>query len=321
MGIGNNISHILANSSKLPQLFSGLSYFKNGGLSKSFSVIGMKGTHFDMRNCQETIYTGWSLSWWISAISLIITNILSIISNGFGISNILSIAFGAGISLVIFAWFMDMGKKNDSHWKAGLVKLLIILHLIGILGCLGVIFIEVIVGGIGSITSLIFLGIKDAIYFIINIFIELVVNILTIVASLYTLSGLNGAVVNANGGYNPYYNNSNMNNGYNPNMQNGYNPNQDMSNGFNNVVGLGAINTQKNQSIGEDTTGFTQQNGYSQQNNYGYNQNQQNTYNPNNEYIQQPQNVQMYACPYCGQAIVHMANPCPHCNNQINWGV
>ena len=55
MGIGNNISHILANSSKLPQLFSGLSYFKNGGLSKSFSVIGMKGTHFDMRNCQETI--------------------------------------------------------------------------------------------------------------------------------------------------------------------------------------------------------------------------------------------------------------------------
>ena len=132
-------------------------------------------------------------------------------------------------------------------------------------------------------------------------------------------------------GYNPNMQNGyNMNNGYNPN----YNPN--MQNGFNpnaaGVAGLGAINTVKNQSIGQETAdfnpnnqgnNFNQNNGYNQQNNFnpnmnnGYNQQGYGQQNMN----QNNQNVQMYACPYCGGAITHSTTPCPHCNNPINWGM
>lgn len=36
--------------------------------------------------------------------------------------------------------------------------------------------------------------------------------------------------------------------------------------------------------------------------------------------IQQEEPMQqLYACPYCGGAITQGTNPCPHCNQQVNW--
>lgn len=58
-------------------------------------------------------------------------------------------------------------------------------------------------------------------------------------------------------------------------------------------------------------------NGYNQ--NIGYEQN--NNFNQNIDITKDngQQNVQMYACPYCGKAIYQNQSPCPHCNNAVNW--
>lgn len=336
MNIGNSISYILSNSSKLPQLFSGLSYFKNGGLSKSFSVIGTKGTHFDMRMGQETVYTGWSMLWWTSAISVVLTNLLSIIFNGFSFSNITNILFGAGVSLIIYSIFISKGRENETHWKSILVKLLIICHLCGLVSYIILIGTDVIGAVVGLIGSLVFLGVKYAIYTILGILVNLLVNVAGIFISLYILNGFNAAIISSNGAYNG---NMNYNGNYNGSMNSNYNPN---FNNVDNLSGLGAVNTTKNQSIGQDNTGFNQQNGFNSNINNGFNQNNgfnpnnqngfnsQNNFNPNNNqnnfnqqnnFNMNNQNVQMYACPYCGNPIVHGANPCPHCNNPINWGM
>ena len=38
-----------------------------------------------------------------------------------------------------------------------------------------------------------------------------------------------------------------------------------------------------------------------------------------NNFNQNPQNVQLYACPYCQKAVTFGQNPCPHCGNHLNW--
>ena len=49
------------------------------------------------------------------------------------------------------------------------------------------------------------------------------------------------------------------------------------------------------------------------------NQPMDNQYNQgvNGQPVAQPQ---MYACPYCGQAIPYGVQVCQHCNQPINWG-
>ena len=327
MNMGSAISYIFSKVGSIGQIFKGFSYFGNGGIGKSFSVIKQSGSHFDMRQGQDTVYTGWSLMWWITAIGLVLTNLLGVIFEGtFGFSTISNIAFGAGVSLIVYSFFIMKGSQNESHWKAGLVKALIVLYFVSIIGYCILLCVNVIGALIGFIGSLLFLGVETAIYTVLNILIDFCVNVGSIFGIFYILNGLNQACVanyNQNMGYNP-----NMNNGYNPN----YNPN--MQNGFNpnvaGVAGLGAINTVKNQSVGQDTTGFNQNQGNGYNPNNGYNQQNDFNANMNNGFNQQGygqqnvnqnnQNVQMYACPYCGGAVTYGTNPCPHCRSQLNWG-
>lgn len=82
-----------------------------------------------------------------------------------------------------------------------------------------------------------------------------------------------------------------------------------------------------------------QNNQFNQQNYYSQSQfNQQGQFNVQNQGLnnlgaintnnskssietQQPtQSPQMYACPFCNKPIVYGTNPCPHCNNTLNWG-
>ena len=323
MNMSSAVSYIFSKIGSIGQIFKGLSYFKTGGIGKSFGVVGQNSSHFDMRAGQETVYTGWSLMWIISAISNVLLNILNWIFVDFTISSIITMLIGLAISLAIYSFFISKGKQNESHWAAWAVKILIIIHLLSVLGYIGLICANVIGALVSLIGSLILLSPSYLIFSALGIALNFLMNVANIFLAFYILTGLNQAVP-ANMAYN------NMNQGYNPNMQNGYNPNQDMSNGFNNVAGLGAINTQKNQSIGQDTTGFgnnqNMNNGYNPNNQgYGYNQqnnfNNQNNFNQNNFNPQEPQNVQYYACPYCGQAIVHGESPCHHCNNTVNWGM
>lgn len=334
MNMGSAISYIFSKMGSIGQIFKGLSYFGNGGIGKSFSVIGQNGSHFDMRQGQETVYTGWSLMWWVSTISVVLLQILNWIFIDFTIGSIITMLIGPAIGLAVYAFFITKGTQNETHWAAWAVKGLMIIHLLSLIGYIGLICANVIGAIISLIGSIVFLGGSYLIFSILGILINFLVNVANICLAFYILNGLNQACVtnyNQNMGYNPNMQNGyDMNNGYNPN----YNPN--MQNGFNpnaaGVAGLGAINTVKNQSIGQETAdfnpnnqgnNFNQNNGYNQQNNFnpnmnnGYNQQgygQQNM-NPNN------QNVQMYACPYCGGAITHSTTPCPHCNNPINWGM
>ena len=134
MNMGNSISYILSKIGSIGQIFKGLSYFGNGGISKSFSVVSQGGSHFDMRQGQETVYTGWSLMWVVSVISAVLLQILNWIFVDFTIGSIITMLIGCAICLVVYAFFITKGRQNESHWASWVIKLLIIVHLLSILG-------------------------------------------------------------------------------------------------------------------------------------------------------------------------------------------
>ena len=361
MSFGSALSYVFSNIGKVFSVFSGLSYFKTGGITKSLNVVKAQGTHFDMRNAQDTVYSGWSIGFWIAAFGSIVTFILGCIFDGFVLSSLIATVVSLLVSACIIAFIITIGKKNESHWKGWLVKLFIILGLLSFIGSIlsvaislfatGAGLIGTIIGGIGY--GAVFGGIgvgaaaKVAIELILTFIIDLAITVLSLCNMCNVLTGMNMAVV-TNGNQMGYNNGMNYNN-YND-AQN-YNPN-----GFNagvgagvgaGVAGLGAVNNVKNSTVDIPNQ---PQNGFNQNMNNGFNQNQnmnngfnqpQNNFGQNNGFnqngfgqnnfnqgmnqgqVQQnvpTQNVQMYACPYCGQAIVHGANPCPHCNNPVNWG-
>lgn len=81
------------------------------------------------------------------------------------------------------------------------------------------------------------------------------------------------------------------------------------------ALSTGRVYTKDNNS--NMNNGFNQNTGYEQNNTF----NQNTGYNPNIDLNKQDnqQNVQMYACPYCGKAIYQNQSPCPHCNQVVNW--
>ena len=348
MSFGSALSYIFGNVGKVFSVFSGLSYFKTGGITKSVNVVKAQGTHFDMRNAQDTVYSGWSIGFWIAAFGSILTFLIGCIFDGFVLSSLIATVVSLLVSACIIAFIITIGKKNETHWKGWLVKLFIILGLLSFIGSIlsvlislfatGAGLIGTIIGGIGYGAAFGGIGVgaaaKVAIELILTFIIDLAITVLSLCNMCNVLTGMNMAVA-TNGNQMGYNNGMNYNN-YND-AQN-YNPN-----GFNagvggGIAGLGAVNTVKNSTVdipNQPQNGFNQpQNGFNQGMNNGFNQPQngfnqngfsQNGFNQdmNQGQVQQnvpTQNVQMYACPYCGQAIVHGANPCPHCNNPVNWG-
>jgi hypothetical protein len=103
-------------------------------------------------------------------------------------------------------------------------------------------------------------------------------------------------------------NNYNNQNGYN---QNGFNG-QNVAGG---LAGLGAVGSQN----GSFDNGMNQNNAPAFDLSKNNGQSTDNQYNQgvNGQPVAQPQ---MYACPYCGQAIPYGVQTCQHCNQPINWG-
>lgn len=353
MSFGSAISYILGNIGKVFGVFSGLSYLKTGGINQSINVVKANGTHFDMRKAQDAIYSGWSIGFWLAAISSILNFVLTTIFDEFTVGGLIVTIVSLAASLCVLAFFITLGRKNESHWKGWLVKVLIICGMISVvasvLSVVGTLFTSVfgligaLIGGAAYGSVLGGIGIGAGLSVALNIILSCVVTVATSLLQalnmLVVLQGMNCAVpvnggqmgYNANG-YNP---NGQMNpngynpNGYNPNA-NGYNPNNYNPNMSAGLSGLGAVNGGNQNNINIDKSqnevnqnmnqGFNGFNGYNQ-NNFNQNNNNQNNYNQQNPNQNvNPQNVQMYACPYCGKAVMHGANPCPHCNNSLNWG-
>ena len=337
MSFGSAISYVLSSIGKVFGCFSGLSYLKTGGINQSLNVVKANGTHYDMRNGQDKIYTGWSVGFWLAAFSSVLNLILTIIFDGFSVGGLISTLVILAVPLCIIAFVITLGKKNESHWKSWVVKVLVICGMIStvvyvlsavgsvistILGLIGTFIAGAaygsVLGGIGIGAS-----ISVALNLILTCVVSVATNLLSSVNMMTVLQGMNMAVA-VNGGQMGYNPNGQMNsNGYNPNgyNANGYNPNDYNPNMAAGVSGLGAVNSGNQNNINIDKS----QNEVNQNMNQGFNGYNQNNFNQN--YNQQnsnqnvnPQNVQMYACPYCGKAVMHGANPCPHCNNSLNWG-
>lgn len=338
MSFGSAISYILGNIGKVFGVFSGLSYLKTGGINQSINVVKANGTHFDMRNAQDTIYSGWSVGFWLAAFGSILNFILTAIFDDFTVGGLIFTVLPLAVSLCIIAFFITLGKKNESHWKGWLVKVLIVCGMISVvayaLSVVGTLIstvfglIGALIGGAayGSILGGIGIGagLTVALNIILSGVISIAVSLMSAMNMMTVLQGMNNSVPTNGGqmGYNP---NGQMNpNGYN---SNGYNPNNYNPNMSAGLSGLGAVNNGNQNNINIDKS----QNEVNQNMNQGFNGYNQNNFNQNNynqqNYNQQnpnqnvnPQNVQMYACPYCGKAVMHGANPCPHCNNSLNWG-
>ncbi len=347
MSFGSAISYVLNNIGKIFGVFSGLSYLKTGGINQSINVVKANGTHFDMRNSQDTIYTGWSVGYWIAAIGAILNFILTAIFDDFTVGGLILTIVPLAISLCIVSFFITLGKKNESHWKGWLVKVLVICGMISIVGyvlsTLGTLFSSVfgligaLIGGaaFGSVLGGIGIGagLSVALEIILSCVVAVAINVMSALNMLTVLEGMNKAVA-TNGGQMGYNNQMNYNsNGFGETpVQNGYNPNNynpNMNAGFG-AVNMGQNNNSfdMNKNPSNQGVGSFGQNNFGQnnfgQNNFGQNQQQNDfTNNQNQQNFNQnmnPQNVQMYACPYCGKAVMQGANPCPHCNNSLNWG-
>ena len=345
MNFGSAISYVLGNIGRVFSAFSGLSYLKTGGINQSINVVKANGTHFDMRNAQDTIYTGWSVGYWIAAFGAVLNFILTAVFGDFSIGGLIGTILPLAVSLCIVAFFISLGKKNESHWKGWIVKVLVICGFLSVVGyALSVVgtlistvlgLIGTLIGGAayGSVFGGLGIGaaVKVALELILTGLVSIAISFMSALNMMTVLQGLNKSTAtngnqmnyNSNGfGETPVQNGYNSNN-YNPND---YNPNMNtglsglgMNQNNNNSFDLNK--NQPNQGVGSFGQNNFNQNNFNQ-NNFGQNMNQPaNDYN--NGYNQQnvnPQNVQMYACPYCGKAVMQGANPCPHCNNFLNWG-
>ena len=287
MNYGNVISYVLGGITRIPQIIQGIGYYFSGGLSKSINLLSINSTHLDMRNSQEKVYSAWIISFWISAILGICTIILGFLSaNGWGILasilGIIPMLFGILLSLLLYSLFMYFGKKNESHWNMTLMKVVIVLYMIGVLFYV----ISFVLDVFGILKSIISIFQYFAMYKIIALLKSIISTLTPIVFILTTgivLDGIN------QGNPTNYTNSNNFNNDFQNNYQNNYQNNNFNGDG---LSGLGAVNDRQTTSV--------------------------NIGNSNN-FNQNPQNVQLYACPYCQKAVTFGQNPCPHCGNHLNW--
>ena len=271
------VMYVLKSFSKVPNVIMGGISNIAKSISNGIAVLGATGTHSDMTNSEEKLFSAYASNFYVGIVNAVISIILLILSafiisgdlvSG-GIATIITTIFGgiglfaAAIwSLAIASVVVFFGKKYITSWNLILIKVLVVLNM---LSCASSILSILI-----TIGTSIFALFGD---FVILTLIQNLVNI------VFTLIGIviNTVIIDALSTGRVYSkdNSANMNNGYNQNM------------------------------------------GYEQNNNF----NQNNGYNPNIDLNKQDnqQNVQMYACPYCGKAIYQNQSPCPHCNNVVNW--
>ena len=294
MGIsfGNAVKYLFNGVSKLGRVVEGITSLLGGGITQAVNLLGRQGNTADMTSAEDTVYSSLAINFWSS----IIFSVLSFV-------------------MTILTWF-GFGDKYKTRWYFILVQIWTVLTFISLV----VNAISGVTNVIGVISALIKLNFYSVILRVINV-LQVVVSI---GASGLLLKGLcmcnvTTDVNRQNEVQNAFNDTFNMGDQNNYNNQNGFNG-QNVAGG---LAGLGAVGSQNgsfdsgmNQNNAPEFE-LSKNNGQSTDNQY--NQPMDNQYNQgvNGQPVAQPQ---MYACPYCGQAIPYGVQTCQHCNQPINWG-
>lgn len=335
MGIsfGNAVKYLFNGVSKIGRVVEGITSLLGGGITQAVNLLGRQGNTADMTSAEDTVYSSLAINFWSSIIFSVLSFVMTILTwFGFGDTyavfgfitcffSILGLCISIAISLGINGAIIYFGDKYKTRWYFILVQIWTVLTFISLV----VNAISGVTNVIGVISALIKLNFYSVILRVINV-LQVVVSI---GASGLLLKGLcmcnvTTDVNRQNEVQNAFNDTFNMGDQNNYNNQNGYN-----QNGFNGqnvaggLVGLGAVGSQN----GSFDSGMNQNNApaFDLSKNNGqstdnqYNQPMDNQYNQgvNGQPVAQPQ---MYACPYCGQAIPYGVQTCQHCNQPINWG-
>ena len=278
-----------------------------------------------MTNAEDTVYTSLAINFWSSIIFSVLSFVMTVLTwFGFGDTyavfgfitcffSILGMCISIAISLGINGAIIYFGDKYKTRWYFIIVQIWTVLTFISLIynAILGVTNI------IGIITALIKLNFYSVILRAINV-LQVVVSIgaAGLLLKGLCLCNVTTDVNRQNEVQNAFNDTFNMGEQNNYNNQNGYNQNgyneQNVAGG---LAGLGAVGSQ-NGVFDNNTSAFDLSKNNGQPMN---NQPMDNQYNQgvNGQPVAQPQ---MYACPYCGQAIPYGVQVCQHCNQPINWG-
>ena len=288
-------------------------------------MLGRQGNTADMTNAEDTVYTSLAINFWSSIIFSVLSFVMTVLTwFGFGDTyavfgfitcffSILGMCISIAISLGINGAIIYFGDKYKTRWYFIIVQIWTVLTFISLIynAILGVTNI------IGIITALIKLNFYSVILRAINV-LQVVVSIgaAGLLLKGLCLCNVTTDVNRQNEVQNAFNDTFNMGEQNNYNNQNGYNQNgyneQNVAGG---LAGLGAVGSQ-NGVFDNNTSAFDLSKNNGQPMN---NQPMDNQYNQgvNGQPVAQPQ---MYACPYCGQAIPYGVQVCQHCNQPINWG-
>ena len=336
MGIsfGNAVKYLFNGVGKLGRVVEGLTSLLGGGLTQAGNLLGRQGNTADMTNAEDTVFSSLAINFWSSIIFSVLSFVMTMLTwFGFGDTYavfgfitcffaILSLCISIAISLGINGAIIYFGDKYKTKWYFVLVQIWTVLTFIS----LAVNAISGVTNVIGIISALIKLNFYSVILRLINV-LQVVVSI---GAAGLLLKGLCMCNVTTDESRQNMVNNAINDTFYTGENQNGFNGqngyNQNGFNGQNVAGGLAGLGAVGNQNGAVDTNmnqnnvpmfDLNKNNGQPMDNQY--NQPMDNQYNQrlNGQPIAQPQ---MYACPYCGQAIPYGVQTCQHCNQPINWG-
>lgn len=282
MDFAGSINYMVSCIAKIPMIITGITYYTGGGVQQSISRLSDNNTHVDMTNCDTRVYDGLMVNYFCALLLAVVSTILSAILGG-----VVGILLG-GLGLIGQVIFM-------------VVSLVIFAVIITIgrantnhwnMTFIKVLLVLYLIGSaitlvqtVGSVIGLI----SDVLHF--KLFFVLM-SLVSFLGKLCSLMGY-GMILNGLNGGRPFTNQTQFNTQAQPGFGQQYN-----TPGFDQGFGQqGPVN----QGYGDFNQGFGQQ----QQEFQSHQVNQTQS--------------QMYQCPYCGKPIAYGVNPCPHCNNTLNW--
>ena len=304
MNFGQCVSYLMGTISKIPYMLSGFTFYTNGGLKASSGLLKNSSPRLDLSNGANQLYDTWGSIFWVTFFVAVVNTVLGFFAKSSTILSVIGGILGIVFSLIGYAVvfcivcaFVYLSEKANKKWVNAVVQIFVI-----------AIYIAMIGNVISTLVSL-FRALRDIFrYFRIIPFLR---SLLTVGCGVYSLACegvILGGLLRGVPCDNPI-NTNNYNSGYGFNGNQGYNPsgnvnyNQGNSNvnpmaGAAGLAGLGAVNSQRDATVGVQTENIN--------------------LNKPNENISQSE-AQLYSCPYC-QGVLHQnESPCPHCGNMLNW--
>lgn len=123
MNYSECISYLLGTISKIPNMFNGLSFYKNGGLSEGKRIFENGSSHVDFSKSSSQLYDALGCSFWFGLIIGVISNILSAVGSIGSIYSSISVVIGYAISLAILGYIVNLSEKANCKWGNTIVQI------------------------------------------------------------------------------------------------------------------------------------------------------------------------------------------------------